>query len=93
MELRGKVIRIAISPIIDEIGEAAARWGCFPYHPAGAAGAHPRGLCGHMSSHEMRTPLTAVRALIGPSRRHGHRRGGAHALLEIILRELCGFPG
>jgi PAS domain S-box-containing protein len=89
VELRGKVIRIAISPIIDEIGEAAGAVGLFSDITQQERLERTRRDYVANVSHEMRTPLTAVRALIEPLKEGMVTDEAARMrYYEIILREV-----
>lgn len=89
VELRGKVVRIAISPIIDEIGEAAGAVGLFSDITQQERLERTRRDYVANVSHEMRTPLTAVRALIEPLK-EGMVTDEAVRMryYDIILREV-----
>lgn len=87
--LRGKVIRIVISPIIDEIDEAAGAVGLFSDITQQERLERTRRDYVANVSHEMRTPLTAVRALIEPLK-EGMVTDEASRMryYDIILREV-----
>lgn len=89
VDLRGKVVRIAISPIIDEIGEAAGAVGLFSDITQQERLERTRRDYVANVSHEMRTPLTAVRALIEPLK-EGMVKDEASRMryYDIILREV-----
>ncbi len=89
VELRGKVVRIAISPIIDEIGETAGAVGLFSDITQQERLERTRRDYVANVSHEMRTPLTAVRALIEPLK-EGMVKDEASRMryYDIILREV-----
>ncbi len=89
VELRGKVVRIAISPIIDEIGEAAGAVGLFSDVTQQERLERTRRDYVANVSHEMRTPLTAVRALIEPLKEGMVTDEAARMrYYDIILREV-----
>ena len=89
LEMPERVLRVVISPLVDEIGTTAGAVGLFSdITQMGAAGAHAARLCGHVS-HEMRTPLTAMRALIEPLKEGMVKTEDARMrYYDIILREI-----
>jgi PAS domain S-box-containing protein len=89
VELRGKVVRISISPIIDEIGEAAGAVGLFSDITQQERLERTRRDYVANVSHELRTPLTAVRALIEPLKEGMVTDEAARMrYYDIILREV-----
>lgn len=88
-ELRGKTVRVAISPIIDEIGEVAGAVGLFSDITQQERLERTRRDYVANVSHEMRTPLTAVRALIEPLKEGMVKDEAARMrYYDIILREV-----
>lgn len=84
-----KVIRIIISPIIDEIGMTAGAVGMFSDITQQERLERTRREYVANVSHEMRTPLTAVRALIEPLKEGMVRDEEARMrYYDIILREV-----
>ena len=89
IEARGKVVRVVISPIIDEIGEVAGAVGLFSDITQQERLERTRRDYVANVSHEMRTPLTAVRALIEPLKEGMVTDEAARMrYYDIILREV-----
>ena len=86
---RDSVIRLTITPIVDEIGTIAGAVGLFSDITQSERLERTRREYVSNVSHELRTPLTAVRALIEPLK-EGMVTGEADRMryYDIILREV-----
>lgn len=89
VEMTDKVVRIVISPIIDEIGMTAGAVALFSDITQQERLERTRREYVANVSHEMRTPLTAVRALVEPLKEGMVRDEAARMrYYDIILREV-----
>ena len=89
IDMKDKVVRVVISPIIDELGTAAGAVGLFSDITQQERLERTRRDYVANVSHEMRTPLTAVRALIEPLKEGMVTTEEARMrYYDIILREV-----
>jgi PAS domain S-box-containing protein len=89
IDMKAKVVRVVISPIIDETGSSAGAVGLFSDITQQERLERTRRDYVANVSHEMRTPLTAVRALIEPLKEGMVTDEAARMrYYDIILREV-----
>lgn len=89
LNLRDRIIRITISPIVDEIGVIAGAVGLFSDITQSERLERTRREYVSNVSHELRTPLTAVRALIEPLKEGMvTKEEDRMRYYDIILREV-----
>ena len=94
LEMPERVLRVVISPLVDEIGTTAGAVGLFSDITQMERLERTRRDYVANVSHEMRTPLTAMRALIEPLKEGMVTTEDARMrYYDIILRESCGFRG
>ena len=94
MQSKDMILRMTITPIVDEIGSIAGAVGLFSDITQQERLEKTRRDYVSNVSHELRTPLTAMRALIEPLKEGMvTEEADRQRYYDIILREICACPG